>query len=91
MVRTSWRRLNATRDHRWARDRFSEYLDGELSPRQTIRLEAHAALCPDCARLVATLQALLIALPLLRLPPAAALAIGERTTELVRAQMEEWT
>lgn len=87
----AWRRLNMTRDHRWLRPHLSEYLDRELPPRQERRLEGHAELCPDCARLVGTLQAVLIVLPSLRLPPAAALAVSERTAELVRAQIEEWT
>ena len=30
---------------------MSDYIDGELAPRQQRRLEAHARLCPDCGRL----------------------------------------
>jgi hypothetical protein len=36
------------RDHRWSQRRMSDYVDGELSPRQRRRLEAHARLCPEC-------------------------------------------
>jgi hypothetical protein len=39
------------RDHRWAQRHMSDYIDGELSPRQQRRLEAHARLCPDCGPL----------------------------------------
>ena len=88
---TTWRRLNTRRDHRWSQPRFSAYLDGELPARQERRVADHAQLCPECARLVATLQILLAILPSLRLPPAAALAIAERTAERVGAQIEEWS
>jgi hypothetical protein len=30
---------------------MSDYIDGELAPRQQRRLDAHARLCPDCGRL----------------------------------------
>jgi hypothetical protein len=30
---------------------MSDYIDGELAPRQQRRLEAHARLCPGCGRL----------------------------------------
>jgi anti-sigma factor RsiW len=39
------------RDHRWSQRRMSDYVDGELSPRQRRRLEAHARLCPECGPL----------------------------------------
>jgi hypothetical protein len=54
-------------------------------------VEAHAELCPECARLVATLNVLLTMLPSLRLSPQAALAISERTVEVVHSQLEEWS
>jgi hypothetical protein len=46
--------------------------------------------CPDCARLIATLDALVAILPALRLPPNASLAIAEHTAQRVVAQIEEW-
>ena len=91
MAATTWRRLNADRDHRWAQPRTSDYVDGELTSRQQRRLADHEELCPDCARLIATLEALLTVLPALRLPPDAAFAIAERTAERVGAQIEEWS
>jgi Putative zinc-finger len=37
---------------------MSDYIDGELAPRQQRRLEAHARLCPDCGRLRRSLTVL---------------------------------
>jgi anti-sigma factor RsiW len=70
---------------------MSDYVEGQLSPRQERRLAGHERLCPECARLVATLEALLIVLPSLQLSPQAAFAIAERTASRVRAQIEEWS
>jgi hypothetical protein len=46
------------RDHRWSQRRMSDYVDGELSPRERRRLEAHARLCPECGPLRRTLTVL---------------------------------
>jgi anti-sigma factor RsiW len=70
---------------------MSDYLEGELPPRQERRLADHERLCPECARLIATLEALLWVLPSLRLPPHAGFAVAERTAARVRAQIEEWS
>jgi anti-sigma factor RsiW len=91
MAATAWRRLNLKRDHRWAQQRLSDYIEGELPPRQEARVAGHEEICPDCARLVATLHALLAILPSLRLPPDAAFGIAERITHSVLARIEEWT
>ncbi len=90
MGATTWRRINAERDHRWAQPRLSAYIEGDLPDRQERRLGAHEELCPECAQLIRTLQALITALPALRLPPEASFAIAERTAEQVRARIEEW-
>jgi hypothetical protein len=37
---------------------MSDHVDGELSPRQRRRLEAHARLCPQCGRLRRSLTVL---------------------------------
>jgi anti-sigma factor RsiW len=37
---------------------MSDYIDGELAPRQQRRLEAHARLCPGCGRLRRSLTVL---------------------------------
>jgi anti-sigma factor RsiW len=88
---TAWRRLNRRRDHRWAQPRVSDYLEGELPPRKQRRLAHHRELCPECDRLIRTLDALLAMLPSIGLPPDAALEIGERTAGRVLARIEEWS
>ena len=52
------RNMRDRRDHRWSRRHMSDYIDGELAPRQQRRLEAHARLCPDCGRLRRSLTVL---------------------------------
>jgi hypothetical protein len=47
------------RDHRWSERHMSDYIDGELAPRQQRRLEAHARLCPDCGPLRRSLTVLI--------------------------------
>ena len=44
------------REHRWTDARFSAYLDRELSMQERHRLEAHAGICPECKRMLATLR-----------------------------------
>src|SRR5437867_8857380 len=46
----------ATMTHEWA-DRLSEYLDGELNARERAGVEAHVKGCPECARTLAGLEA----------------------------------
>jgi hypothetical protein len=38
---------------------MSDYIDGELSPREQRRLEAHARLCPECGPLRRSLTVLI--------------------------------
>jgi anti-sigma factor RsiW len=45
------RRIKEKLDHRWALRRMFDYIDGDLTPRQQRRLEAHARLCPECGPL----------------------------------------
>lgn len=85
-----WRRLNTPRDHRWVRARASDYLAGELGQRQERRLTAHSELCPECAHMLRTLEALIAALPALRMAPETTFAIAERTADEVRARLAEW-
>lgn len=91
MTASRWRRINARRDHRWAHSRLSAYIDGELSPREHLRLAAHEEICPECAELIRALEVMLSWLPSLRLSPEAGLAIAERTVERVRPRVEEWS
>lgn len=50
------RRLMFMRRHMWTRARLSDYLDGELSERDRSRVEQHTGVCPECARVLATLR-----------------------------------
>jgi anti-sigma factor ChrR (cupin superfamily) len=42
-------------------EQLSEYVDDELSPRERVRIEAHLSECPECARLVDDLRAVVAA------------------------------
>ena len=55
-------------DHRWAPGHMSDYLDGELAPRGSLRMQRHIAACKECRRMLAGLRRMLEALP--RLPGA---------------------
>jgi len=59
-------RLEFARDHRWVPPHASEYLDGELGPRERGRVERHTRECPECRELLACLRALITALGTLR-------------------------
>ena len=87
MSATIWRKMNAPRDHRWAKDRFSDYVDGELPERQRRRLAAHEEICPECGRIARTLRQMLALLPAMRAQQSQHLA--ERTTQAVARQIEE--
>lgn len=54
-------------------DQLSAYLDGELSADEAAEVEAHLALCPDCARLCTALRGLRADIAAARLEPPAAL------------------
>ena len=60
--------LRFRRDHRWARDRISAYLDGELGERGRRRMERHVDECVDCRRLAAELGRLIDVLRRLSVP-----------------------
>jgi anti-sigma factor RsiW len=53
------RRVRFRRDHRWAPDRLSAYLDAELVPRSRTRLEHHLRDCPECLAALHGLERLL--------------------------------
>jgi anti-sigma factor RsiW len=44
------------RDHRWAPDRMSDYLDGNLAANGRARMERHLSECEKCRRLLAGLR-----------------------------------
>jgi anti-sigma factor RsiW len=49
-------------DHRFTQRHVSEFLDGELPEDGRGRVARHAALCPQCAHLIASLRATIAAL-----------------------------
>jgi anti-sigma factor RsiW len=55
-------------DHRWAPDRMSDELDGELPARRHRRMARHLGECAECRRLFAGLTVVVDALH--RLPTA---------------------
>jgi anti-sigma factor RsiW len=61
-------RARFRRDHRWAPDHMSAYLDGELAMGGRTRMERHVRECPECGWLLASLSRTLGALR--RLPAA---------------------
>lgn len=50
------------RDHRFARSRMSDYIEGELTRAQTDRIDNHTRVCPSCRRLLAELRRMIAAL-----------------------------
>jgi len=44
------------RDHRWAPNHMSDYLDDELAPASRTRMDRHVGVCPECRRLLAELR-----------------------------------
>jgi anti-sigma factor RsiW len=49
-------------DHRWAPRHMSPLIDGELARSQRARMERHTRECPDCRRLLGSLQRMVGAL-----------------------------
>lgn len=56
------RRLRFARDHRWAPERMSDYLDGDLAAAGQVRMDRHVGECVECRRLLAGLRVMLDAL-----------------------------
>jgi len=83
-------RLHANREHRFASDNLSAYLDGELPPGERARVERHLAACADCRRDLETLQetvALVRRVPLVPVPRSFALPA---TARAVQARHRRW-
>jgi anti-sigma factor RsiW len=58
-MRSLWHKLRFRRDHRWTPPHISAYLDSDLSARARMRLQRHAAECPECRSVVEDLAHLL--------------------------------
>jgi anti-sigma factor RsiW len=80
-------RVQFRRDHGWAPDRMSQYLDGELAPGRHARLEGHARDCPECARLLAELRSVIRGLG--RLPAPGGGAGAAQIAAAVRGRLDE--
>ncbi len=69
-------RMKFRRDHRWAPDRMSDYLDGELASRRRARMERHVGECVQCRRLIKGLTLLVDALHRLPAPESGRDPVG---------------
>ena len=52
-------RARFMRDHRWAPDHMSAYLDDELASRSRARLERHTGECAECRGVLHSLRRML--------------------------------
>ena len=75
------------RDHRWARGRMSDHLDGELAPAGKARMERHLGRCAECRRLLAGLRRTVDVLHRLSAPDDAVEPL--RVAAAVRARLGE--
>jgi anti-sigma factor RsiW len=80
-------RLRFRRDHGWAPDHMSEYLDGGLAAGRRSRMERHLGECPECERLLAGLRAVVHGLG--HLPTPAGGADAAQIAALVRGRLDE--
>jgi anti-sigma factor RsiW len=76
MIRRYLEHRRYMREHRWTHAHLSDYLDGELGDGQRHRFEAHAGICPQCGRVLATLRRTLEGLHLLRAEPQPGISEG---------------
>jgi anti-sigma factor RsiW len=80
-------RARFDRDHRWAPENMSDYLDGELAASLRRRIERHLGECEDCRRLLAGLRAVVDGLHSLPAPGGGAEAA--QITASVRVRLNE--
>ena len=80
-------RMRFRLDHRWAPDRMSAHLDGELPAQQRGRMERHLGECAECRRLFAGLTAVVDALH--RMPPAQGARTPAQFVASVRVRLDE--
>ena len=66
---------------------FSDYVDGELSPRKTRRLEGHGGICPQCRQAIRTLKDLVMKLSGLREDDEELRKAAERATHSALEQI----
>jgi anti-sigma factor RsiW len=80
-------RARFARDHRWAPDHMSEYLDAELAAAALRRMERHVGECEECRRLLAGLRATVDVLH--RVPARGGSADAIRIVAEVRVRLSE--
>lgn len=80
-------RARFERDHQWAPEHMSGYLDGDLGARSRARIERHLGECADCRRLLAGLRAVLDGLHRLSAPIGAIDAV--QIAASVRVRLDE--
>ncbi|MGH2886757.1 MAG: anti-sigma factor family protein [Solirubrobacteraceae bacterium] len=79
--------MSFARDHQWAPDRMSDYLDGELATGEQGRMEHHLGECHECRRLLAGLRAVVDRLH--RLPALAGGVDAVQIAASVRVRLTE--
>ena len=79
--------MRFTLDHRWAPDRMSDYLDGELASMGRTRMDRHVGQCVECRRVLAGLRVMLEELH--RLPGRSGEVDAVRIAAGVRMRMRE--
>jgi anti-sigma factor RsiW len=80
-------RVRFRRDHAWAPDHMSAYMDGELATRGRTRMARHTRECPECEHLLAGLRAMVEGLS--RLPAPTGGVGAAQIAALVRGRLDE--
>ena len=80
-------RVRFRRDHGWAPDHMSQYVDGDLAPSGRERIDGHVRNCPECERLLAGLSALVDRLSHVGQPVGGVDAV--RLAAAVRGRLDE--
>ena len=86
-MRKLYARVRFRVDHRWAPDRFSAQLDGELSAPQRVRMDRHLGECSKCRGMFSGLTAVVTALR--QLPAAQPARAPGRFAAAVRIRLGE--
>ena len=56
MIRKLLERRHFMREHRFAQQHMSQYVDRKLAPDEHSRVQEHVGVCPQCRRVLATLK-----------------------------------
>jgi anti-sigma factor RsiW len=79
-------RVRFRRDHRWAPAHMSEFVDGELAARPFARLQRHIQECPECLRVLHSLERML---GLLHAVPVASSGKASDIAAVVRQRLRD--